>query len=110
MSYEPTNWKTGDVVTSAKLNKLENGVAGAGGALAVHANDNTLDKTWQEIYDALAGGKYVFLLDVDGEMVSQRRFISTSFDDRHGGYTVETETEQQYISDSSDGYPSITGE
>lgn len=30
MSYEPTNWKTGDVVTSAKLNKLENGVANGG--------------------------------------------------------------------------------
>lgn len=26
MSYEPTNWKTGDVVTSAKLNKIEGGV------------------------------------------------------------------------------------
>ena len=34
MAYEPTNWKSGDVVTSAKLNKLENGVADAseGGA------------------------------------------------------------------------------
>lgn len=30
MSYEPTNWKTGDVVTSAKLNKLEEGVAASG--------------------------------------------------------------------------------
>lgn len=27
MSYEPTNWKTGDVVTSAKLNKIEGGVS-----------------------------------------------------------------------------------
>lgn len=31
MSYEPTIWKTGDIVSSEKLNKLENGVAGAGG-------------------------------------------------------------------------------
>ena len=30
MSYEPTVWKTGDIVSSAKLNKLEEGVAGAG--------------------------------------------------------------------------------
>lgn len=35
MSYEPTNWKSGDVVTSAKLNKLENGVANAGGGISV---------------------------------------------------------------------------
>ena len=26
MSYEPTNWKDGDLVTSAKLNKIENGI------------------------------------------------------------------------------------
>lgn len=30
MAYEPTIWQTGDVVSSEKLNKLENGVAGAG--------------------------------------------------------------------------------
>lgn len=35
MSYEPTNWKSGDVVTSAKLNKLEQGVADAGGVMLV---------------------------------------------------------------------------
>lgn len=29
MSYTPTNWQTGDVVTSVKLNKLEDGVKGA---------------------------------------------------------------------------------
>lgn len=28
MAYEPTLWKTGDIVSSEKLNKLENGVAG----------------------------------------------------------------------------------
>ena len=53
MSYEPTVWKDGDLVTSAKLNKLEQGVANGGGVLVVHADDNgKLDRTWQEIYDA----------------------------------------------------------
>lgn len=28
MAYEPTNWKNGDVVTSAKLNKIEQGILG----------------------------------------------------------------------------------
>ena len=32
--YEPTEWKKGDVVTSAKLNKLEQGVANAGVLIA----------------------------------------------------------------------------
>ena len=31
MSYTPTVWKDGDVVTSTKLNKLEQGVAAASG-------------------------------------------------------------------------------
>lgn len=52
MSYEPTNWKDGDLVTSAKLNKIEQGIAAGGGVLIVHDEDGTLDKTWQEIYDA----------------------------------------------------------
>ena len=31
MSYDPTVWKSGDTITSAKLNKLEQGVADAQG-------------------------------------------------------------------------------
>ncbi len=30
MAYETQNWKTGDVVTSAKLNNMENGIGNAG--------------------------------------------------------------------------------
>ena len=29
--YEPTVWKSGDIITAEKLNKLENGVESAGG-------------------------------------------------------------------------------
>ena len=54
MAYEPTTWKDGDLVTSAKLNKLEQGVANGGGILIIHCDYDTgvLDKTWQEICDA----------------------------------------------------------
>lgn len=59
MSYEPTTWKDGDLVTSAKLNKMEQGIVNAtsSGATSPTANlvaimtSGTLDKTWQEIYD-----------------------------------------------------------
>jgi hypothetical protein len=54
MSYEPTNWKDGDLVTSAKLNKMEQGIAN--GVLVVGCTETkgtiTLDKTWKQIYDA----------------------------------------------------------
>ena len=40
MSYTPTNWKAGDTVTSAKLNKIEQGIVSAGGANILVANCN----------------------------------------------------------------------
>lgn len=32
MSYTPTEWSTGDTITAALLNKMENGIAAGGGA------------------------------------------------------------------------------
>ena len=61
MSYTPTNWTNGDVITTEKLNKIENGIVTAsssGGVLVVNMvyDDETdteyTDKTWKEIYDA----------------------------------------------------------
>ena len=60
MSYEPTNWKAGDTVTSAKLNKLEQGIS-SNEPLVVHITNNyengvvsskTMDKTWRQIRNA----------------------------------------------------------
>lgn len=57
MSYNPTQWSAGDTVTSAKLNKIEQGISD-NGVLEIHATVDeeagtaTLDKTWQEIYNA----------------------------------------------------------
>ena len=56
MAYEPTNWKAGDTVTSAKLNKIEQGIAGGANILIINEvpEDDllVLDKTWQEINNA----------------------------------------------------------
>jgi len=35
MSYEKNTWKTGDVITSVKLNRMEDGIANAGGILVI---------------------------------------------------------------------------
>ena len=40
MSYTPTEWQTGDTITAAGLNKMEQGIAGAGGCLVVNAMFN----------------------------------------------------------------------
>ncbi len=54
MAYEPTNWKAGDIVTSAKLNKIEQGITSHNMVEAITDDENsivTLNKTWQEIWD-----------------------------------------------------------
>lgn len=40
ISYEPTNWASGDVISSAKLNNLENGVVDLGEKINFHFPDN----------------------------------------------------------------------
>lgn len=60
MSYEPTNWKDGDLVTSAKLNKMEQGIADGSGIFVVNISatgelptvTQTMDKTWRQILNA----------------------------------------------------------
>lgn len=67
MSYTPTTWVTGDTVNATKLNKIENGIANAGSALICNSSWDedvsgyVLDKTAQEIYDALLGGTPVYI-------------------------------------------------
>lgn len=62
MSYEKQTWQTGDTVTSAKLNHMEDGIAagGSGGGLLVTItfgdSSATMDKTFNEITAAIAAG------------------------------------------------------
>ena len=110
MAYEPTNWKSGDVVTSAKLNQIEGGIA-SGGVLIVHEDEETgaLDHTWQEIHDAaLAVLKFEGNPDEccilsqavadDAYYLSFASFVA----DGAGGITVELYT---YVAESADSYP-----
>lgn len=55
MAYTPHEWQNDELITAAKLNNIEEGVAS--GALIVEAtrqnNDYVLNKTFGEIYNAL---------------------------------------------------------
>lgn len=124
MSYEPTNWKTGDVVTSAKLNKIENGIAGAVGNMIVHETVTkdgntticTLDKTWKEINDVfMAGGGVYIMNNYTGSQDTGyiRRFITYvgSGEEPSGAYYIvrfqskNTSASLEYYADSENGYP-----
>lgn len=72
MSYNPTNWVTGDVITAQKLNKMEQGIEDAS---VVYVNMNIdlvqdevdvyeiteVDKTAEETYAILQSGKNVII-------------------------------------------------
>lgn len=67
MAYEPTQWKAGDTVTSAKLNKMEQGIAASGGIRIVHLTMNDdqamqLDITPNELMNAFENGEAVIVI------------------------------------------------
>ena len=51
MSYEPTNWKDGDLVTSAKLNKIENGFSTIAPFIIEAVDDESLNLTTSVTYE-----------------------------------------------------------
>lgn len=68
MSYEKQTWQTGDVVTSAKLNHMEDGIAAGGDVFVVHydGGTSTSDKSLSEIMSAISDGYVVILVDEMG--------------------------------------------
>lgn len=49
MSYEPTNWEDGDTITTARLNKIEQGIAEGSDAKAFVVN--AINQEEEEIVD-----------------------------------------------------------
>jgi len=113
MSYTPTEWNNGDVITAEKLNKLENGVAAGGsggGVLVVNMNSatGTLDKTWQEIFDAK-----IAVIIIEEEDAFSSAFVTGAFDNvvYYAVTAISSMGEEfayiQFKTDSPDGYPVI---
>lgn len=106
MAYTKNTWVTGDIVTSAKLNHMEDGIANASG-LVVHLNNNgELDKTWQEIADAFPA---VYIIDYLNECKSIVTSVLPA--DEHDPYAVVEYTPAggvttTYTTDTNTGYPS----
>ena len=73
MSYTPTDWKNGDIITAEKLNNMETGIVGSGegnsliitvSGLADRDNPTTtpvVNKTPDEVYDAISSGKSILI-------------------------------------------------
>ena len=63
MAYTKNTWVTGDIVTSEKLNHMEDGIENGNSALIcrLESGSSYLDKTFGEIFDAYTSGKMVVL-------------------------------------------------
>lgn len=94
MAYTPTVWATGDVITAAKLNKAEEGIAAAndisgGLSVSISSADDylTFDKTAADVLAAVQAGKSVSIIwddmDANGEIFIYT-LLYVSFDDRTG--------------------------
>lgn len=76
MGYTPTEWKTGDVVTSEKLNNIESGIEDAETFFVTFtpkegSSEESIevecDKTSSEIWDAFSSGKQVIGLSYNNQ-------------------------------------------
>jgi hypothetical protein len=109
MSYEPTVWKSGDIVTSAKLNKLEQGVAGGGsggGMLLLHEDENgALDKTYAEIVEAAQTSVVNVITMYEGKYFANYLF---SYGFNQGANSFEIFLgDSIYVTESENGYPTL---
>lgn len=74
MPYVEHTWTNGETITVAKMNNIEEGIAEAaqsgGSVLIVDSSNNTLNKTVQEIYNALLAGIPVYLRYIYGDVTN----------------------------------------
>ena len=75
MSYTPTTWTTGDTVSASDFNRIEQGIANAGGGgVAVVTFSATGYSSSTKLFGLIAyasyeNGSWVFLCDDDGEWI-----------------------------------------
>lgn len=109
MAYTKNTWASGDVVTSAKLNNIENGIA-SGGVLVVNAiydeeeDVTTLDKTWAEIYASPAPILHFTPYDTPEGTINVHYQLPDYVTVYNGAYIVSY-GEVAYSAEGEDGYP-----
>lgn len=121
MAYTTNTWVTGDTITADKLNHMEDGIASAsGGPLIVNVtrisdggySNMALDKTWQEIHDALlsSGVTIVYHESVEDEegvydVVTPNSLDRMSYASEEAYPYLVTVADEDYMTTTANGYP-----
>lgn len=112
--YVKQTWQTGDVVTSAKLNHMEDGIAAAGGGvLVVNVTDvdgtPTCDKTAGEIMSAMETGRVVFKERGDEGGFTFLSLMTADYTP-NDGYTFVLMSEEAtvFVADTANDYPVVS--
>ena len=107
MSYEPTNWKKGDKVTSTKLNKIKQGIKGNEDGLGQLTEE--IDSL-PEVKNPIGNNADLYISDESGNVVVKfadghiktKNFDSSDIDAGSGSLNVDVKTTNEngfYLSD-----------
>lgn len=121
MSYEPTEWKAGDIVTSSKLNKIENALSGGSKIYIVDTETEEgknlstikLTKTFEEIRTMLQYGVVVIrmLHETTDNMTMFHFLVRQITIDPEGDppfvIVVDNDSIPEFTADNLNDYPSI---
>lgn len=114
MAYTKNTWKTGDIVSSQKLNHMEDGIANSENVFIVggvmldddgEINSGTLDKTWQEIHDAMQS-KIAVAVVTDGDNVFQWMIDSVFYNSENAKYVVKIGS-KYFVTYAKNGHPTL---
>lgn len=111
---ESMSWIEAECPCSGGSGGSGSGGSGSGGGLFVDATTGTFDKTWQEIYDAMAEGKNVVVAlpanevpgwETDMGLGSVKSVFRNVGSNTDGAYHVVVDNGNDAICDSANEYP-----
>lgn len=119
MAYTKNTWNTGDIVSSQKLNHMEDGIANSenvfivGGELTYNQEEDTfigtLDKTWKEIHDALQTRICIAVI-VNGNDIRKAMVYEAVYDQEEGKFAIRfAMVDSTFFAETENDYPTTVG-
>ena len=106
MAYTPTTWVTGDTVTATKMNKIENGIANAGGGGLVHytVTSGTLDCTYNDLLADITAGRLPYISNSSANIAYGLLAQLDTRNDYQAWFLTNNGASSVFYSESADSY------